>query len=348
MKRPFQVERGTTGRRVSWVQHAIGPANVTGPRLALAAGLIVALAFVEPAGSLAQQTVTLSFVTGAPVPAAIVGGGLVQAPAYANADQEGATAADTVSVDSLSAAPDAEPSNPPATSAGGDETRMAGRPAIAAGISDVFPFAQNEVPETFPSFGLSIGVGGYLSGFATVERAFHAIEDAYRAGGFFVPRAGDVRLGPMVLPTLKVRLNQWLDVGFQMGRAGDGTSDKVKLMGGLVSGRYALSRAGKVSLFAGLGGGTYRFSFRRGYGVQVTPIDGRGGYYELDAIMLEGGGGYWTTVGGLTIRALPRGTLEALVQYVGTDDVSTDASQAGEVRLNMSGAMIGVSITSYF
>lgn len=330
MKHPYQAGRGRTGRRVFCVAKAIGPANVTGPRLAWVAGLTITLVLAVPAGSLAQQAGTRSSVT----------------PVHENADQEGATAADTVSVDSLSAAPDVEPSNPAATSAAGDETETAGRQAVAAGMPDAFPFAQNEIPEGFPSFGLAIGVGGYLSSFKTVEQAFHAIEDAYRAGGFFVPAAKDVELGPMVLATLKVRFTPWLDAGFQIGRAGAGTGDKVSLMGGLVSGRYALSPAGKVSLFAGLGGGTYRFSFTRGYGVQVSPIDGGGGYYELDAITLEGGGDYWTTVGGLAIRVWPGGALEVAAQYLGTGDVSAAATKAGEVRLNMSGAMIGISITS--
>ena len=49
---------------------------------------------------------------------------------------------------------------------------------------------------------------------------------------------------------------------------------------------------------AGLGGGAYRFSFKRDYGVRVSPNDGVG-YYELESITLEGGGGYWTAAGGL-------------------------------------------------
>lgn len=327
MKRSLHASRGTmAGRKGRWVQ-AAGPAQVPGPRPAFAAGLIAALALVQPASSLAWQHVALSVTA----------------------------AGDTIGVDTLSATPDAEPPGLPATPAGGAETRLGDRSAVAADLSDTLPFAQNEVPESFPSVGFSIGVGGYVSSFAAVERAFHAMEDVHRAGGFSVPRAADVRLGPILLPTLKVRLNRWLDVAFQMGRTlgsksgGDqepGSTDQLTLMGGLVSGR--LSPAGRVSLLAGLGGGMYRFSVRRDYGVRVSPTDGSGGFYELESITLEGGGGYWTTAGGLSIRAWPRGTLDALAQYVGTGDVSTNATSAGDVRVNMSGTMIAVSITSHF
>jgi len=223
----------------------------------------------------------------------------------------------------------------------------AGAPVVAE-MSDTFPFAHNGVPESFPSVGVSVGGGGYLSSFAAVERAFRAIEDVHRAAGYPVPSAQGVRTGPLVVPGLKVRFNRWLDVGFQMVRSGGAATDKMTLIGGLVSGRTALSPGGKVSLFAGVGGGTYRFSFRRAYGVRVSANDGYGGYYELEDITLVGGGGYWTTAGGLTLRAFPRGALEAQIQYFGTDDVSTDTAGAGEVRLNMSGATLALSIVSFF
>ena len=316
MKRSLHARRGTmTGHRASWLQ-AFAPAHVTGPRPAFAAGLIAVLALAQPAGSFAQQ------------------------------------AGNSIVVDTLSATPNVEPPGPATTPMGGAAPLRADRPPAAGNDPDILPFAHNEVPESFPSFGFAFGAGGFVPGFATVDQAFRAIEDVHRAEGFSVPSAADVRLGPILLPTLKVRLNRWLDVAFQMGRTlnskgrePQGSIDQLTLMGGLVSGRLALSPAGRVSLFAGLGGGTYRFSFRRNYGVRVSPNDGNGGYYELEAITLQGGGGYWTTAGGLTIRAFPRGALEALAQYVGTGDVST---QAGDVRVNMSGTMIAVSITSFF
>lgn len=375
MKSPLQARRGTLiARSASWVRPLLGltqhvvcaPAQCQWPRpgagrasrraglalvtrLAFAAGLIAALALAQPARPLAQQAVTLSSVTGAPVPAAMAGSGFAEAPAPANVDERSGTASDTLGVDTVRTTPDAEPSSPPPTSAGAARIWMADRPAVAANTSDtsdILPFAQNEIPTTFPSVGLAIGFATYLSGFTTVEQAFHTLEDTYRAGGFSVPRAGDVDLGPMLLPTLKARFTKWLDVALQLGRA-KGSNDELTLKGGLVSGRYTLPRADRVSLFAGLGAGTYRFSFQRDYGVRVSPVEA-GGYYRLDRITIEGGGRYWTTAGGLTIRAGPHGAFEVLVQYLGTGDVSTDARSAGKVSLNMSGAMIGVSFTSFF
>ena len=314
MKSPLDAGRGpTTDRGTSWMRHASGPADVPGPRPALAAALIAVLALAQPASSFAFQA-----------------------------------AGDSIGVDTLSTTPDVESPDAPATPAGASETPMANRPPVGAEVSDVFPFAHNEVPESFPSVGFALGVGGCLSRFTSVERAFHAIEDVYRDGGFPVPSAGEVRTGPIVVPALKVRLNRWLDVGFQVGRAAGTKTDKVTLMGGLVSGRLGLSPGGRVALFAGIGGGAYRFSFQRAYGVRVSPADGSGGFYELEHIALEGGGGYWTTAGGLTLRAFPRGALEAQIQYVGTGDVTTDATGAGQVRVNMSGAMLALSIVSFF
>ena len=226
------------------------------------------------------------------------------------------------------------------------EKWMVARPTVAADTSDILPFARNEIPETFPSVGFAIGLAKPLAGFTTVERAFQNLEDTYRAGGFPVPRAGAVDLVLMVMPTFKVRLNRWLDVACQMGRS-TGPRDELKLMGGLVSGRHTL-RADNVSLFAGLGAGAYGFSFKRDYGAQITAVDSNGGHYRLESLTLRGGGRYWTTAGGLTIRTGKHGAFEVLVQYLGTGDVSTALTRAGDVSLNISGAMIGVSSTIFF
>jgi hypothetical protein len=314
MKNPLDAGRGpTTDRRTSWMRHAAGPADAPGPRPALAAALIVALALVQPASSFAFQA-----------------GG------------------DPIGVDTLSTTPDVESPDPPAMTAGASKTPMANRPPVEADMSDVFPFANNVVPESFPSVGFALGVGGCLSSFTSVEAAFHAMEDVYRADGFPVPSARDVEPGPMVMPTLMVRLNPWLEGRFQMGRAGGATADRVTLLGGLVSGRVPLSPAGKVSLLAGLGGGSYRFSFVRSYGARVSSTDANGGYFELETITLHGGGGYWTAGGGLAVGAFPRGALEARIQYVGTGDVTANTTRAGDVRVNMSGAMLSLSIVSFF
>ena len=221
------------------------------------------------------------------------------------------------------------------------------RPPVALAQSDGPFTAQAEIPETYPSVGATFGMGWYLSDFSAVERAFHSIENAYAAGGYTVPPARDVDLPPIVLPSIRVRLSPWIEATLQAGRA-EGMSDELGLVGGLVSARYPLKRPGKVFLLVGAGAGIYRFSFARSYGVQISPVDGNGGYYELDQITLAGRGSYWTAAGGLSIRAWRRGAVEASVQYVGTGDVSTDLTRAGRVSLNMSGAMIGLSVTGFF
>ncbi|MGH7731311.1 MAG: hypothetical protein ACRENJ_08685 [Candidatus Eiseniibacteriota bacterium] len=219
---------------------------------------------------------------------------------------------------------------------------MADPSAVGEAASDLLPFAHNHVPEKFPSFGITVGFSKYLSSFATVEQAFHAIEDVHRAEGFSLPPAEGVRLSPMVLPTFRLQFDRSFGAALQIGWA-DGPRDDLRLIGGLVSGRTTRWPGDRISFFAELGGGRYEFKFTRSYGARITPFDGAGGYYELERIVLKGSGSYWTTAGGLTLHAGPRGAIEALVQYVGTDDVSTDAAGAGRVSLNLSGTMIGVS-----
>ena len=288
----------------------IRPATAAGLRVVLVAGLIAVLALTCPAAGLARAAVD------APSP----------------------TAGDTIRVDTLTATPDAEPSNPAATPA---------RPAATWEGANILPFAHNEIPATYPEVSVAFGLAAYLSSFTEVEHAFRAIEEVYRAAGYSVPVAADVATGPMTLATLTVWLNRWLDVSCQLGRTGS-ADNELRLLGGIVSGRYTLPAAGKVSLRAGLGGGANGFSFSRAYGVQVTPFDGSGGYYTLERITLKGGGRYWTAAGGLTIRTGPHGALDALIQYVGMGDVSTDTARAGKVSMNLSGAMIGASFTYFF
>jgi hypothetical protein len=327
---------------VPWVPREFRPAISAGPRPAFAAGLIVALALAQPASAFAQQPVIRSFLTGDPVPATILGGGLARAAARANVDEATRTVSDTLDVNAPAAPLHAEV--PPAASdrAG---IRLGEPPAAIGNDSDILPFAHHEVPESFPSIGLAIGFGAYLSGFASIEQAFHTMEDAYRAGGFSVPSAADVELPPMVLATIRLRLSRRFDLSAQVGRA-TGVSDELRLLGGLASAHYWLSPTGKASLWAGLGGGTCGFSSTRNYSAQITPVDGNGGYYVLDTITLEGGATYWTAAGGLAIRMWPHGALEGQVQYLGTGDASTGATRAGDVRVNMSGTLIAVSITA--
>ena len=246
----------------------------------------------------------------------------------------------------LAAQPMSSRAQPPVTPLSVALVSIVERPGDKRDTTEVLPFARNPLPRTFPSVGAGISYGPYLADFTSVERAFRAVEDYYRAAGYFLPEAAPVDLGPMTMPSLRVRLTPWLDAAFQAGRTG-ATVDQLTLLGGLVSGLYTPRSADYVSLFAGLGGGAYGFSFERGYGARVSPIDPGGGYYVLDKLTLKGGGRYWTAAGGLTIRSGHYIAFEAFGQYFGTGDVST-TTQAGEISLNLSGAMIGVSFNVFF
>ncbi len=226
-----------------------------------------------------------------------------------------------------------------------EDARTPGRPG-PADSSDILPFARNPLPATFPSVGLSLSYAGFLSGFETVEEAFRSMENFYRGGGYPVPQAAPVEPGPLLLSTLELRLNERIDVALQAGRAGSQV-DEFKLLGARLSGRFTPTSARNLSLRAAFGAGVYGFKFERRYAAQISAPDANGGYYRLEQVVLDGGGRYWSVAGGLVLRSGPRGAFEAFIQYLGTGNVATSTS-AGEVSLNLSGAMIGGSFTLFF
>src|SRR5262245_11176827 len=250
---------------------------------------------------------------------------------------------DTVHVDTLVAMPSDTAVAPPMM----PNTAETSLGALAA-PSDILPFAGNAIPMSYPAVGVALGYAHYFSSFKGIEDAFHAIEDSIRTGsGFVVPAAAGPESVRGILLTFTLRFNPALEAACQVARTGD-DNNEVRLIGGLVSGHYALTMVRKVSVFGGLGGGRYGVHFARNYGVPLTPTDPTGGHIQLDNIKLDGGGGYWTTAGGVTIHADPHLSLEGLIQYFGMSDVPLDAGSAGRISTNASGVLISGSFILYF
>lgn len=211
---------------------------------------------------------------------------------------------------------------------------------------DVLPFAKNELPTTYPSVGVGLGVGSYRADLGRVKQAFHTMEGVYRTAGYSIPNAREIHLDAMALWKLAVRLNKAWDVALQLGRS-NGESNQLRTTGVLVSRRFASTAGGGFSLVAGLGGGTYGFSFMQSYGVTVSPVDANGGYYVLDKIVLKGGGNYWTGTGGFKFRPGMHTAVDVLAQYVGMNDASANTERAGRISMNLSGVMVGASLTLF-
>lgn len=268
------------------------------------------------------------------------------APALAAIGDPSVTAGDSTVVDTPTASPETAPSNPDSTAV----IPAAGATAAAVAtvpLENTLPFTENQLPHSYPELSVELGLAAFMSGLTGVDEAFNKIEDVYAAAGYPLPATSTASPGSMLLATLTVWLNDWLDVACQLGRTLNEDSE-VRLLGGIVSGRKTLPDSKNVSVHAGLGGGVSGFSFLRRYGAQVSPVDGSGGYYELESIELNGGGPYWTIQGGVSIRTGPHGALNGLIQYVGMGDVSTTTANAGPVTVNVSGAMIGASFALFY
>jgi len=223
------------------------------------------------------------------------------------------------------------------------------QPAAAESSSAAtpLPFAGNELPISYPRVSFAFGLAMYSSALTGVNEAFSKFEEAYSAAGYPQPHAADASLGPMYLFTLTVSLNPTVDVACQINRSAD-QNNELRLLGGIVSGRYTMPDAKQLSFSAGLGGGGYGFSFTRHYGGAVSPVDPSGGYYALDSIDLKGGGAYWTAQGGVMLNLGRHAALSGIVQYVGAGDVSTDTARAGNVKVNVSGTMFGASFAGFY
>jgi len=269
----------------------------------------------------------------------------VTLPAGVHAQQPGA--GDTTRVDTLAALPPASPRPAHAAKSSRVGSSITSWPEADEAPTDFLPFASNPIPLTYPSVAVAIGLADFRSGFQGVDRAFRAIEDSYRTRGYAVPPSSGITSESMLLFTFDVSLNPSLDGALQLGQTID-QDNQLRLVGGLISGRYTPPQAANVSFLAGLGAGAYGLRLQRHYGARITPVDGSGGYTALDVIRLEGGGAYGTIAGRLEVRVASYTAFEGVVQYFGMGDVSTDAGSTGRMSVNTSGTMCGVSFRVVF
>ncbi len=239
--------------------------------------------------------------------------------------------------------------NPPAQRSPSGSLSQAIPPAGRNPKDDLLPFAGNDKPAHYPSFGIGLGVGMYHSEMTGVEAAFAAIEDGYRAAGASVPRVATIDLDPMQLLTISFRPNNTFlfacEAGFSGNEFKNSISTKVKMIGGLAYAHYAPGANRMLTLFAGLGGGACRFSMTKPYNATLASYND-GSRDILKHISLNGGGSYFTTSGGLTFHMAPQAAFEIFAQHVSMKTVST-VTPEGPVSVDLAGTIFGVRLTLF-
>lgn len=209
------------------------------------------------------------------------------------------------------------------------------------------PFARNSLP--LPVLGFGIGPGIPTQGLGDVERAFEKIENVYRSQGYSLPSTR-LDLDAMMTYRVTVRPGKNYEVIGQLCRSdrNANTESELNTTGVLVARRFASTENGGYSLLVGLGGGAYGFLFRREYNVQVSPTNSDGSFYFLRHVTLEGGGAYGTAAAGFTLRAGRHVALDGLAQYLWMKDATTSVQPAGEVSLNLSGLVLGGTLSFFY
>jgi hypothetical protein len=239
----------------------------------------------------------------------------------------------------------AHPSLGLAQPASNDTVEVAVQSPAPAPPPEGLPFAKNEIPGG-PRLGVGAGIGTYAVSLGSVERAFGRIEDVYRSQGYSLPRT-HLELDAMRLYRVTLRLGRNYNLACQVGRSKSQLTD-LKMIGGLLTRRVVSSASGDAALAVGLGGGSFSFSFTRPYGVQVSPTFGDGSYDYLRSVTLEGSATYLAGAGGVTLRPATHVAFDGLVQYVRVADASTDTERAGRVSMNLSGVVLGASLTFFY
>ncbi len=219
-------------------------------------------------------------------------------------------------------------------------------PEWRSDAEDLLPFAKHASPRSSPAIGLGFGIGSYHAGLEGVERAFQAIEDVYRSSGYPIPDPPEIQADPMQLWALTIRVSSTWQVACQAGLSG-GESNRIKLLGGLLTARFPIPGTASHTLHASIGGGRYGFSLSKTYGVRITPIESNGGYSALEEITLSGGGGYVTAGGGITLHVGRKVDFDLLAQRFHMGEETATREGLGKMSVDLSGTHIGVRLTLF-
>lgn len=223
-----------------------------------------------------------------------------------------------------------------------------GRYAAERDESDLLPFARNETPRR-PHPRIRIGFGNGLCSYQTpldgIEEAFDATENAYRAMTYTIPHPHRISIDPIQLATMSFEFNDTYAVTAQAGTSGE-DAPRIGLLGGLISARMFPFKGRVAAFTAGIGAGEYHFAFEKHYHAYLGTTESDGKRY-LERVNIRGGCTYFTAAGGVTFFAGRHFAFDLFAQYIGMSDKLADMPHARKVEFNLSGTMLGATITLY-
>jgi hypothetical protein len=213
-------------------------------------------------------------------------------------------------------------------------------------VSDTLPFAGNDLPAHYPSFGFGYGILANQAGYHDLEHALTRMEDFYRQQGFTIHRHRRVGLDRLQFWSLALRLNRHIDIVAEVGRVSEKqgylhTSDTMALI------HWTPRPGNSPGLFAGLGGGEYAFSWKQEYHDPVSPV-GSGGWYELESIRFSWHGVYASAVAGVALRPSTNTLIEIYGQHLMMKTVRVQSLNVGRLSIDLSGSLLGARLRLYY
>ena len=195
--------------------------------------------------------------------------------------------------------------------------------------------------ETFPLFGIGIGVSTYSPDLGGLENAFKGIEEYYRDQGHPVSTSNrSLTASPLLCAFLDTRFSSRLTVSLEAGFS----TGAVKMQTFSVSSTYAIATVadGHLRPYAGAGISRYSFRVERGYGAYVSPAT------TLDAITVQGGKTGANVRLGTEYVPVHAAHIQLFATYVLFPKLDATTSEMEAVKVNLSSFQIGSRIILYF
>ncbi len=201
--------------------------------------------------------------------------------------------------------------------------------------------------EKYPQVGLGLSAGGHWAFFDGADDALAAVEEQFRQAGFEVgPRSVGSDPGFYFSYNVRLQVSSSLGLLFEYG---DRTGSDVDFTGTSASVLYRFPSLGRADLrpFAGAGVGRYSFEITENYGQPIGNAEG-GGYFVLDAVVIEGADEGYIFRTGFDFSTAGRWFGTLYVNYVIVPSVETDEFSEVTASVTVNSLMAGLGVTLVF